>query len=523
MTIKTESRKLMCQLTEDELLRRGDEMAKTYMQVAALDLEKKRISAKIKPLDERIEALVVIIDTKEEERDTERRWVFDWALGVKRLYREDTGLELDFREIRAHERQQQLELETSRPDDGLALGAEEPQPDEDNVCLNTGCLQYEVDEPNHCRSLEYTSQCDNPQGTGAPGTETTGPRAIYLPDAFFAKDGKLAKAFKGMAGIPDDGKARNVFEHGFLYLLHGSLSSGIEGNIEFYAYKMIGRGAYGGPVDTIAERGEKYRAQLGKCGALSNVGCIVEFDRNEWVLAEAITFKREETENARPETETAAEGGETSNEVAGSVAGGGAAAQVDGICSKCKSAHPNCQDCCNSCAKNQLCTDAQFCTLTNQDTICSVCVGLCCDYTPGTAVTECPGFASEITEAEDARRSDICAGWEECRHKAPANEDAGECLDDVKPGYLAQVKANRASGMGLQEAVNAAAANSAPAEKEFACKVCGFDGGTKVYLSRHVEREHNMTASQYKKAFPANQTALQLAREKRAKLIKGAK
>lgn len=159
MSLKTETKKLMCQLSEQELLERGNEMAKTYMQVAALDLEKKRITAKIKPLDERIEALVVIIDTKEEERSVACEWHPDFALGIKKLRRLDTYEVIDTREIRDFERQQQLDLETGSQVD------EELEPDAENICFNTGCLQYEESTPNHCRSLEYTSECNNPQGT----------------------------------------------------------------------------------------------------------------------------------------------------------------------------------------------------------------------------------------------------------------------------------------------------------------------------------------------------------------------
>lgn len=365
MSKYTESRKLTCQLTEHELLERGNEMAKTYMQVTALDLEKKRISAKIKPLDERIEQLVVIIDTKEEERDTECRWVFNWATGIKRLYRTDTGLELDSREIRAHERQQQFELEMN---DGLALAAEEPQPDPENVCYNTGCLQFDADTENHCRSLQYTSDCDNPTGTGAPQEETT---------------------------------------------------------------------------------------------------------------------------NAGSETAEEAEGSAAGNEVVGSAVGGGAAAQL---------------------------------------TLCATCVGLCGDYTPGTTVSECPSFDCEPSAEQVAWRDSICGvEWRECGYKekcfGPAGEENPDCLKllaEEKPDIFAQVKANRAAGMDLHEAVAEASKNIPP---EFACKICGFDGKSLVYLKRHLNDAHGLAWVTYKKQYPAkvNPDTLNAMREKRAKLIKGAK
>jgi len=367
MTIKYEARTLTCELTEDELLARGDEMAKTYIQVAALDLEKKRLTAKIKPLDERIQELVLIIDSKQEERRVECRWVYSYDIGIKALIRPDTGEEIETGRIKDHERQQQLELETrGRVDEGLALGAEENLDNEQTVCLNTSCLRYEASEPNHCCILEYVSECDNPKGTGAP---------------------------------------------------------------------------------------------------------------------------KEETTDARPETEKEEEGSEAGDEVAGSALGDDPDQPVS---------------------------------------LCITCRGLCGDFTPGTAVTECPGFDCALGQNQIDWRDNTCKDWRDCNYKekcfSPANEEEPDCLSE-RPETLAdrinQIKTARASGMSLSETM--ASAMPTIQEKEFTCKICGFDGGTKVYLTRHVEREHNLTMTQYKKQFPASQTALQLARDKRAKLIKGAK
>jgi hypothetical protein len=265
------------------------------------------------------------------------------------------------------ERQQQLELGVN---DNLAMGAEdEAEPDPDNVCFNAGCLQFEVGEPNHCRNLEYVSQCDNPKGTGAPHQETTN--------------------------------------------------------------------------------------------------------------------------DARPETEEAAEGSEAGNEVAGSAVGGGAADQLSQ---------------------------------------CATCVGLCGDFTPGTQVTECPNHACDLSEEQINWRDGTCDDWSKCAFSipcfGPANEAEPDCLKDraqAEPDIFAKVKINRAAGMSLHDAVAEASKDIPP---EFACRICGFDGKSQVYLKRHLTSEHQMGWVEYKRNYPATAVtavtadSLTAMREKRAKLIK---
>jgi hypothetical protein len=175
MTIKTETKKLTCVLSEHELLERGDELAKTYMKVAALDMEKKRITSRIKPLDERIEMLVTIIDTKEEERDVDCEWNYDFNLGLKRLRRGDTYEVIDSNEIKDWERQQMLALEPSeklyedKTEKPAKIGdlfdqvqgklAEEPE-NEPSVCTKADCSHYDAEEPNGCDSTEEVWLCE---------------------------------------------------------------------------------------------------------------------------------------------------------------------------------------------------------------------------------------------------------------------------------------------------------------------------------------------------------------------------
>lgn len=304
---RTETRKLMCQLTEHEVMQRGEEMAKTYIQVAALDMEKKRITAKIKPLDERIEELVTIIDSKEEERDVECRWVPDWTAGIKSLIRNDTGEEVEFKKLQEWERQQNLPLR--------------------------GTTAEEAANPNY-----VCPKCD---GDGQ-----------YIED-------------------------------------------GIEGG--------------GGEVYCDCPAG--------------------------------IALKEKEEGDAGQQEKTGPEAAEEELET-GCADAGVAGDQVKLVCQDCKATHPNCDDCCGSCHRSKECNSAQFCTLPgvlDNGTLCAVCVGLCGDYTPGTFVSECPGFCAEISEEQIARRDKTCPeNWRECefatRCFSPANEEGDDAACDCLKG-----------------------------------------------------------------------------------------
>lgn len=172
MDTKTETRALTCELSEAELIARGDEMAKTYIQVAALDMQKKRITAQIKPLDERIEELVTIIDTKQEERKVKCEWQYEWALGVKRLFRTDTYEQIDSDTIRESERQQHLRLTNEEVPGGSDdvsdvlphVVDQDEAGDEITICHNIDCEHCKKDEPNGCSIYEYVSECDKSTG-----------------------------------------------------------------------------------------------------------------------------------------------------------------------------------------------------------------------------------------------------------------------------------------------------------------------------------------------------------------------
>lgn len=105
-----ETRNLVCQLTEHELIERGQELDQVLKDIAGLIQERAAVNAKIKPKEQRVEKLVTIIDTKEEVREVECDWSFNWNSGVKTLYRSDTQEKLESKPITDAERQIQLEL-----------------------------------------------------------------------------------------------------------------------------------------------------------------------------------------------------------------------------------------------------------------------------------------------------------------------------------------------------------------------------------------------------------------------------
>jgi len=104
------TRRLFCELTEDELLARGKELAIELTGIVKLEIERSALNAKIKPKKERVDELAVIIDQKKEERDVKCQWFHDWNGGKKTLRRLDTFEDLETDIIREWERQQHLKF-----------------------------------------------------------------------------------------------------------------------------------------------------------------------------------------------------------------------------------------------------------------------------------------------------------------------------------------------------------------------------------------------------------------------------
>lgn len=150
------------------------------------------------------------------------------------------------------------------------------------------------------------------------------------------------------------------------------------------------------------------------------------------------------------------------------------------VCKSCKATHPNCSECCANCLRGQECLNAQFCTLPgamDHGSICAVCVGLCGDYTPGTSVSDCPGFRTEITEDESARRDTTCPeNWHDCQHAvhcfSPVNEGDGEhdgdcvCLKEAEQKEQEKIQAKCTHPMTQR---------TKHEDGSVTCDVCGFE------------------------------------------------
>jgi hypothetical protein len=107
----TENRHLDCDLTDEEVQQYGEDLAHRLLDIGALELEKARVNAKIKPIKEEVETLVTKIDTKKETREVACDWHYDWDGGKKRLIRTDTydTLPNTTFDISDDEKQQQFE------------------------------------------------------------------------------------------------------------------------------------------------------------------------------------------------------------------------------------------------------------------------------------------------------------------------------------------------------------------------------------------------------------------------------
>jgi hypothetical protein len=191
--MKTCTRKLYCELTTDELVARGNELAQELTGIVKLELGRARLNAKIKPKKERVEELAVIIDAKKEERDVKCNWYYDYERGQKTLHREDTFELLEDDIIREHERQQHLRFtgevtpagygvtddELTETDEKARIISSNEEAKEEaplfscqnTVCDNfngdgtyeNNCTFFTDDLPNQCK--EFTS-CDICNGGG---------------------------------------------------------------------------------------------------------------------------------------------------------------------------------------------------------------------------------------------------------------------------------------------------------------------------------------------------------------------
>jgi hypothetical protein len=87
---QNEKLRLLCELNDNEVMERGIQLADALKQIGVLEVEKARVSAKIKPIKDEVERLVPIIDTRKEMREVDCDWHYNWDTNKRTLFRSDT-------------------------------------------------------------------------------------------------------------------------------------------------------------------------------------------------------------------------------------------------------------------------------------------------------------------------------------------------------------------------------------------------------------------------------------------------
>lgn len=126
---------LLCKLTQDELLRAGDEFARTHEQLGRHNDHAKMLKADLKAKETRLEDSVAIIAdrirTKSELREVDVECVTDYVVNAYYEVRRDTSEEIpgSRRSLSQDERQQELGLGGGKRPPDIS---EEPQKDDDH-------------------------------------------------------------------------------------------------------------------------------------------------------------------------------------------------------------------------------------------------------------------------------------------------------------------------------------------------------------------------------------------------------
>jgi hypothetical protein len=96
---ETVVRELPCELTDAELLERGNDMAACEVAVDELKAERRRLNASIREKSDRRADLAKIIESKAETRDVPCTWEPDYDLKRYDLIRTDTKAPIEQREM----------------------------------------------------------------------------------------------------------------------------------------------------------------------------------------------------------------------------------------------------------------------------------------------------------------------------------------------------------------------------------------------------------------------------------------
>ena len=119
-----ESRFLEVDLTKDEKIEIGKELAELHLAVVGLELEKGDLKEQIKDIDAKIkinegdmDILFKKIGSGKEEREVECTVLIDYEKREKVVTRNDTGMEVERRPITDQEAQTTLEYEEQQVED----------------------------------------------------------------------------------------------------------------------------------------------------------------------------------------------------------------------------------------------------------------------------------------------------------------------------------------------------------------------------------------------------------------------
>jgi hypothetical protein len=98
-----EQRKLKCKLTDDELRKRGDEMAEAELSIDERKETRRGINGEIAALRTKRNELAKVIDEREETRMVDCAWIADEVRPLEYLVRQDTGEQIETRTLDAQE------------------------------------------------------------------------------------------------------------------------------------------------------------------------------------------------------------------------------------------------------------------------------------------------------------------------------------------------------------------------------------------------------------------------------------
>jgi len=139
-----ETRELLCELTETELLQRGDQMADAELRVQQLKLKRGKVSDEIKREQIVRYELASVIDTGKEARDVECVWMPDYAHSVFRLMRRDTGEIVETRVMSAADRQMGMLDDDGEVDERVQRPARKHLDDEpEQVSARSGSKRFD--------------------------------------------------------------------------------------------------------------------------------------------------------------------------------------------------------------------------------------------------------------------------------------------------------------------------------------------------------------------------------------------